>query len=542
MRLIDFYPFQGSYAPGEEITFLVELETSAPNEVMLRLSIRHLAEEPSLIEQRLALAPGEHSILLKWSPGAEPAASPAGYSARLDVSSADDADAEKAFSATSAFDVLSRWTDFPRYGFLSDFSASRPDPEATFKKLARFHINGLQLYDWQYRHDQLLAPTDSYLDPLGREMSLASVRSLVEAAHRHGMATMPYLAVYAASADFWRAHLDWALYDEAGKPIPFGENFLGLMDPSKGSPWSGHLLAECRRALQGIPFDGLHIDQYGDPKRARGSKGQPVDLPQAFVDFIQAASDEHSGKAILFNAVGNWPIEALAGSAVDFMYIEVWPPETEYRQLAEIVLNAARLSKGKPVVIALYLPTDRAANNLLADAVIVACGGTRIELGEGARLLSDPYFPNHQAISPDLYTELRRLSDFLVRDGEWLRPYGLSEAEKNAWAEGELDPGFVSTDGFLLTVVRAHAQSIVLHFVNFNGLGPHQRWDEAHAAPAPCLNLSVSVRFPRRPAQVLWDSPQNGEGPQPLEFEYAGDAIAFQIPHIHFIGLVTIHD
>jgi len=538
MHLLDFYPSQGSYLPGEEVTFLVELETSTIQEVTLRVSIRHLTEEAIFITQSLQPVPGEHLIHLKWMPVAKPA----GYSARLDVYSVSSADDAETLSATTAFDVLSHWTDFPRYGFLSDFSASRPDPETTLKKLARFHINGLQFYDWQYRHDQLLAPTDEYLDPLGREMSLASVRSLVEAAHRHGMAAMPYLAIYAASVEFWRAHSDWALYDEAGQPIPFGEDFLGLMDPSKDRPWSGHLLAECAQALQSIPFDALHIDQYGDPKRAWDSQGQPVDLPQAFVDFLRDASNQHSGKTILFNAVGNWPIESLAESAADFMYIEIWPPEVEYLQLAKIVLNAVHLAHGKPVAIALYLPADHPANNLLADAVIIACGGTRIELGEEARLLSDPYFPRHQQISPDLYAELRRLSDFLIRDGEWLRPYTLSETKKNAWAEGELNPGFVSSDASLLTIARPHAQSVVLHFVNFNGLDPHQRWDEAHELPTPSRNLSVSVRCPRQPARVLWDSPENGEGPQSLAFESFDNGIKFQIPHIQFIGLVIIHD
>src|SRR4030095_7675836 len=92
--------------------------------------------------------------------------------------------------AVSAFDVLSKWTDFPRYGFLTNFSASRADPETVLKKLTRFHIHGLQFYDWQYRHDQLIAPTEEYVDPLRREMSLASVRMLVDVARQHGMVAM----------------------------------------------------------------------------------------------------------------------------------------------------------------------------------------------------------------------------------------------------------------------------------------------------------------------------------------------------------------
>jgi dextranase len=535
MRILDFYPSRGSFSPGETVTFLIDIETSAPQDITLKVFIQHLTEQPTIIEQTLQLAPGEQTVQINWMPPVKPA----GYSVRLETLSANDS---PALHATTAFDVLSSWTDFPRYGFLTDFSASRSDPESVLKKLTRFHINGLQFYDWQYRHDQLLAPTEEYIDPLGREMSLATVQKLVDVAHQHGMASMPYLAIYAASADFWRTHPDWALYDETGNPIVFGENFLGLMDPSAGGPWSGHLLTEAARTLQSISFDGLHIDQYGDPKRAWDSHHNPVDLPRAFVDFIRSASDQHPDQTILFNAVGNWPIDALAESAVDFLYIEVWPPEVEYRHLAEIVLKAVLISHGKAVVIAIYLPADRPANNLLADAVILACGGTRIELGEDARLLSDPYFPKNEEISSDLYSELRKLSDFTVRNGEWLRPYTQSATGKEIWSRGELSPSFISTDDAIWTVVRSYPKMFVVQLVNFNGLDPHQRWDEALVAPTPCQNISIKIQISQRPAQIFWDCPEQTDGPQAVNFEHADGNLTFQIPQINFIGLVAIHE
>ena len=532
MRILDFYPSQGSYSPGETVTFFIAIETSA-EEITVRLSIGHLNEQPISIEKELSLPLGEQTIQMQWIPPAKPA----GYSASVQLISPTDT-----VEAITAFDILSSWTDFPRYGFLTDFSASRADPETTLQKLTRFHINGLQFYDWQYRHDQLLAPTENYIDPLGREMSLLSVRKLVDAAHRNGMAAMPYLAIYAASAEFWRTHPDLALYDEAGKRIAFGENFLGLMNPSAGSPWSTHLLSEGTRALQAIAFDGLHIDQYGDPKQAWDAQGHAIDLPKAFVDFIQTASDRHPNKTILFNAVGNWPIKALAETAANFMYIEVWPPQIEYRQLAEIVLNAVCLSHGKAVVIALYLSANRPANNLLADAVILACGGTRIELGEDARLLSDPYFPKHEEIAPDLQMELRRLYDFMVRDGEWLRPYTLSEVEKERWAESDLNPSYISVDDSIMAVVRKQPQRTILQLVNFANVGFEAHWNETHAAPASCQNISVRVPRKQRPTNIFWDCPEQTEGPQSLEFEFSSGILKFQVPRINYTGLIVIHD
>lgn len=529
MHIVDFYPSQGSFSLGESIKLIIEIETPSLKNISLQVSIQHLTEQPVILEHQYQIKPGIQTLQIEWQPPEKMA----GYSARLLI----DSD----FQAATAFDVLASWTDFPRYGFLSDFSASRSDPETALKKLTRFHVNGLQFYDWQYRHDQLLAPTEEYIDPLGRAMSLPIVRNLVDTAHKYGMAAMPYLAIYAASADFWRAHPDWALYDEAGNPIAFGENFLGLMDPSANSSWSQHLLNEGTRTLQGIAFDGLHIDQYGDPKQAWNANHVSVDIPQAFVDFIQSASDQHPEKTILFNAVGNWPVEALAKSAVNFMYIEVWPPDLEYRRLAEIVLNAVRLSHGKTVVIAHYLPANRPANNLLADAVILACGGTRIELGEEARLLSDPYFPKHEEISPDMYSELRKLADFTVRDGEWLRPYILSTVEKEAWSESELNPKFISIDESIMTVARRHPKMLVVQIVNFSGLDSRQQWDVAHVAPIPRQNILVKIQMSKQPAQILWDSPEQ-QGLQAMDFEYSNGVLTFHIPQINYTGLVAIHE
>ena len=535
MRLIDFYPSQGSYASGETVTFLIELEVLEPQTLKTRIAIRHLAEDSITIEDSFELAAGEQIVRMQWVPPTKPA----GYSARLEVLSPNDPSALK---ATTAFDVLAHWTDFPRYGFLTDFSASRANPEDVLGQLTRFHMNGLQFYDWQYRHDQLLAPFDEYVDPLGREMSLLSVRTLVDTAHRHGMAAMPYLAIYAASADFWHAHPDWALYDDAGQPIAFGENFLGLMDPSAGSAWSKHLLSEVARALEGIPFDGLHIDQYGDPKLAWDSHHQPVDLPNAFVDFIQSASDGHPDKTVLFNAVGNWPIAALADSAVDFLYIEVWPPHVAYRDLVEIVLNGVKLSHGKAVVIALYLPANQPANNLLVDSVIWACGGTRIELGEDVRLLSDPYFPKYEEISEALRTSLRQFYDFTVRNGEWWRPYTLTSKRKQIWALGDVNHPLISSPDSIMAVMRRHGNLLVLQLVNFHGIDSHQRWDQPHAAPISIENVSVQLQMSHRPTQIFWDSPERTDGPQSLAFEHCNGTLTFQIPQIHTIGLIVIYD
>jgi hypothetical protein len=167
---------------------------------------------------------------------------------------------------------------------------------------------------------------------------------------------------------------------------------------------------------------------------------------------------------VVFNAVGNWPIESLAAAPVSFNYIEIWPPDTGYKDVARIVRNARRLSGGKPVVIALYLPADRPLNNLLADALIVSAGGSRIEIGERIRLLADPYFPKHQEMTADLKEDLLRYSDFAVRYEDWIGAF-LPDSD----VEINLPGGFM---GFS----RRTKRGIGVSLINLKGIDP-VRWD-----------------------------------------------------------------
>jgi dextranase len=383
-------------------------------------------------------------------------------------------------SAITAFDVLGDWTERPRYGFLTDFGSDRHDIGETMDALTRYHINGLQFYDWQYRHDSLLPPMEEYIDPLGRRLSLRTVMEFIQAAHDRGMAAMPYLAIYAASLDFWEEHKDWGLYDADGKPLTF-DRFLGLMDPSPHGPWIDHLLDECDRVIVQTSFDGLHVDQYGEPKEGYNARGEMVDLPFAFNSFISLLKNRFQEMAVTFNAVGNWPIDQLAIAPQDFLYIEVWSFTPHYTDLLRIVQEGRQKSGGKPVVIALYQPAEWLENVRLTDAVIMASGGSRIEIGENGRLLTDPYFPNHSAISDELRSTLTRYHDFLVRYGDLIGPQ----------AEDEVDIAVHAPEDVRI-VSRISQGWLVISLINFSGQND-AHWDKAHSAPKPIENATVLI-------------------------------------------------
>lgn len=515
LQLLDLYPERGMYKPGELVRMFLEYEAQTAGTYTFTLMIFRGVELLKSHSETRALDAGRSKVDFTCQ---TPLDAPAGYGVEIRY---EDAQLE------TTFDVLSDWTTFPRYGFVCDFTSARSDAEETIQTLAKYHLNGLQFYDWQYRHDELVPPQDEYLDPLNRPQSLKSTKALIKAAHAHGMAAMPYLAIYAASAAFWRAHPEWMLYDADHQPIPFGEDFLGIMNPAAGSLWQQHLLAQCQNVLKHLPFDGLHIDQYGEPKTGFDEKGQPVDIPQAFSDFVTAAANQHPGRPVLFNAVGNWPIEKLAASPTTFNYIEVWPPDTAYTDLVRIVRNARSLSGEKPVVIALYLPAERTVNNLLADALINSAGGTRIELGENGRLLSDPYFPKHEAIPVELNSALRHWADCVIRYEEWFGPLISESAIEGLKVPVGVQSFFRKTKkGASLSLVNLRSETAL-------------EWNTEHAAPDALEAFEVEIALGKALKKVwLVDLQSPSLAPIALDFKVQGGKTTVTLPGLCIWSLI----
>ena len=522
MHLIDIYPAKGTFTPGEPISLFAELLTKVSADATIQLAIYHLADSIAEIEIPVSLDPGAHRVSLLWQPETKMLG---GYGVRATLVHPR---TEREGSYTTAFDVLTTWSDYPRYGFLCDFGPGRQDVEQVLDALLKYHINGLQFYDWLYRHDTLVSPTEEYVDPLGRPLSLHTVERFVGAAHQRGMAAMPYLAVYAASLEFARTHPDWALYDELGKPYTF-EDFLGLMDPSPGSPWIRHLLDQCGEALKRLSFDGLHVDQYGEPRSGFTAAGEPVDIPTAFASFVELLKKRYGSAPVTFNAVKNWPIDSLAKTPQDYLYIELWPSTPYYRDILNVVLESRGKSSGKPLVIAIYLPAERPINVRLVDALILSGGATRIELGEDQRLLSDPYFPKHQAIDLQLKRILRAYADFAVRYGELIGP----RAEDLADLELALPDGVWS-------VARRSGSRLAINLINMAGL-EDPVWTESHPAPQTLNNFPVRLFVDEKVQHVFYTCPDNDDlAMKPLSWSSGDRWIEVIVPSLEFWTMLVI--
>ena len=522
MDLLDFYPAKGTFAPGGVIRLIFVICAEEPGKGTIHLTITHLSEIVAELDFPFSVKSGTQEITYDWHPINT---SPRGFGVCAYLT---DPSSEHNRPIATAFDVLDTWSDFPRYGFLCDFSPGRKDIDRVLDALLKYHINGLQFYDWQYRHDQLIPPQNEYTDPLGRSLSLRTVENFIAAAHPRSIAAMPYLTIYAASKQFAQSHPAWALYNEKGSPYLF-EDFLGLMDPSPGSPWNHHLLDQCKQVLDKLPFDGFHIDQFGEPRSGFTISGISVDLPAAFSGFVNTLKERCPDAPVTFNAVKNWPIDDLAVAPLDFLNIELWPSTPNYQDIVRIILEARAKSEGKPLVIALYLPADRPVNVRLVDAIILASGATRIELGENERLLSDPYFPKHEAISDDLKQTLRAYSDFAVRYGELIGP--------NAEDLANLAPNI--PEGVWALTRRAD-NGIVISLINMRGLNK-PLWTELHPAPEPLRDFAIRFFFEDVIQQVFYANPDSNDLSLKLAaWRIDGQSLEVQIPHLEFWTLLLI--
>lgn len=537
-------PDKAFYLPGESIHIEVRIQSQIEESIPIKLMVRitHLADLVDQLEYELNLIGDEQSVDLTFP---APQNAPQGYGVDLYLETAS---GEVLAATSTAFDVLEHWTQTPRYGFLSDFYPGRSDSSATMETITRYHINGLQFYDWMYRHEQFLTDEDPYSDLLGRTLSRKTVDLLIQAAHDHGIATMPYTAVYGASVAFYESHPDWVLLNYSGKPVFFGDNFMAIMDPRPSSQWTAHLLDQFDLILENTDFDGIHLDQYGSPKEGYDLQGRKYDLAPVLADFInltKARVQAHRPDgAVVFNAVGNWPIESVATADQDFSYIEVWPPYIWFKDLHDLIVQAQSHGSGKPVVLAAYLDPANEENVRLVDAIIFASGGGHIELGEQNGLLADAYFPKYKHISADLAIDLLRLYDFAVRYQDVIGPRTQDvtrEYQERIILEGvSTAPNLL--DNKVWPIVRENDHTIALSLINLLGVENPEWRKPIPSSPISIANTHVHVTGLDHQISRIWlASPDDSDlSPRILEFSQQDSELNFVIPSLAYWDLIVV--
>jgi dextranase len=577
LQLVDAYPDKARYAPTDEVNLVIELQGSAQGTEQISASMFRLGQIVGHCTS-VHLPPG--SLQTQSLSCMPPAEDYKGYLVTVRLTGAGDA---LLGERQTAIDVSSDWKRFPRYGYLAHYNAAEgTDPKVWIAELNKFHINGLEFYDFQSRHDRPLAgsvdhPALVWKDIAGRTVDGAIVKELIEQAHRRNMMAMAYNASYSAYDDvFTRAHdklpLQWAIWDTANSPriaataknlelhntAGWSTNRLYYMNQND-TGWQKYLFSQMSDLFKVYAFDGWHVDTFGE-KGGYAYDGSRVDYISGFHSFIDNASAALH-KRILFNAVGTLGQERIARSTADFVYSELWEDNDTF---AGIQLAAEQVHFANPrdgFVIAAYLhkepetgpvPPGKNFNPpsvLLTDAAIFASGAAHIELGDGDRMLSREYFPadTRLAVSPSLHNALRHYYDFLtayedvLRDDMEFDPCDIHVAVQNQLTNPYAVPNTI------WTVAHRKDDVTVIHLINLLGSNdPHWR-DVYMTRPVPpsLESLRVRVSLPRIIQSVGWASPDIDGGKfHELSFEVQkeknADWVEFVVPSLKYWDTVFI--
>lgn len=439
----------------------------------------------------------------------------------------------------TAFDVLETRWDRPRYGFVVTLD-SDVDPEPVSRFFRRLHLNAAQLYDWAYRHSQLMPPSREYLDPLGQARDVEAVNRMCRALSAAGVTPLGYAAVYAVGhdeVDEWR---DSLLLRASGEPYRLGDDFLVLVDPAEPR-WLAHLTGQLADVVEHSAIEGFHLDQYGWPKFATRGDGARVDLAESFADMLVAVRRRLPTTPFMFNNVNDFPTHATAALPQDATYIEVWEPHATLADLGALASAARAARPDHPPILSAYLSCydDARADGATQAAKLVMAtafshGATHLLLGEAGHALVDPYYPNNHVLRAEDVDTFADWYDFAVRYGDLL--YGADHVDVTEFYAGGINEDVVVAAPGAAVATKANAGSlwlrvvrtpsgVVVHVVNLAAQN-ETAWDAPKSPVTEIDNATVTIAFVESGATVYAASPH---APDLVPLTEAGVTAADQV-------------
>ncbi|MTH53458.1 hypothetical protein GKZ89_08510 [Bacillus mangrovi] len=458
---------------------------------------------------------------------------------------------------TIAIDVSSDWSRFPRYGFLSDFSAQAGTQSSEIiKDLNRYHVNGLQFYDWHYKHHDPLKKAggtmqDSWQDIAGRQVSAETLKRYIEQAQSHGMKTMAYNLLYGSFEDAgpdgvkdeWRVYKDPRHETQDLHPLPKEwQSDVYLLD-SGNREWQDYIIGRQNEVYSALPFDGWHIDQLGPRGEVYDYAGKQLQLEEGFDEFLHHAKSKAPEKSLVLNAVNQYGQKQTGTAPVDFMYTEVWDEYKEYGDLKRIIDENADYSGGKSTVLAAYMNYHLSKQQeglfntpgiLLANSVIFSAGGAHLELGE--HMLSSEYFP-HDNLQADggLKEKLTVYYDFLTAYQNLLRGSSMKETPLDIQSSPAVrnKPEKGSIWGFS----KSSNERRMLHFINFTKANSLEWRDTGgtQAEPGKLERFEMTIKE-SRPVRKIWAaSPDSRKAaPVPVHFTQKDGEVKLTLPSLNY--------
>ncbi len=467
---------------------------------------------------------------------------------------------------TIGVDVSSDWKKFPRYGFLSKFPLlSDQQMDLIIENLTRFHINGLQFYDWTEKHHKPLAgtienPAESWMNIANRPTYKPTIEKYIDKAHQKGIIAMSYNLCYGALHDAIDDGVqnEWYMYDDANhnhKTVfdigKFLKSPIYLTDASNTN-WQQYIAQRNAEMYAIYNFDGFHIDQLGDWGSKYTYHGKTINIANTYGSFIASMKDAHPDKRLVMNAVNQYGQQGNIGnSATDFLYTEVWSPNENYSDLATIIKNNTQYSNNtKNTVLAAYINYDMAENAgrfnknsvLFADAVIFAFGGAHLELGE--HMLGKEYFPNSNLqMTEDLQKSLISYYDFSVAYQNLLRGGGAFNNPSLQCTNNDVSiAAWPPQTGSISMIAKSVDNKQVLHFINFETNSLDWR-DTNGTKPTPntLQNIEIAYETTQTINKVWFASPDVVFGKAfNLDFWQDGTQVKFIIPSLQYWDMIVL--
>lgn len=561
--IVDIYPTKAQFIKNENIELVLELYNPTQENKSLTLDIK-ISKLIDVVETSIncvILTPGESkSITISLEPKA---ADFEGYGVDTQVF---DGEALVQLCSTS-FDVVSDWRKAIRYGFLSDFSDRDKSDAEDVKSMCKYHLNLVQFYDWMYRHDDFLPEAPEFVDLMGRNVNMEVVKYKIAYCHEYGMRTMAYGAIYAASKDFYNKHKEWGFYNSSGEVYNFIDIFK-IMNIAPDSPWHNHIIGEYKKAVTEMGFDGIHMDTYGFPKVAisrMGDKESIESLDKLFPILINNTRKElekvNPDACLIFNNVGNWPVDTVGDAEQNAVYVEVWEPYEKYHHIQQIIQWAKYLGKGKPVILAAYLKPfmkdslydtkEAQFSALLLTSVIAANGGYHLLLGEKNGILTQGYYVDYSTLDGIFARKLRNYYDFIVRYSKVIfdpetrdvsMTHCFGENQEYIFENADYSP--YGEPGKVWVTVREKPELKTISFINMTN-NTEDYWNKGKNEPKMQKDLLVKVQIPKLPKSVYIASPDNNQG-RPAILDYTiedsdrGKILTVRIPELNIWNLLVI--
>lgn len=544
----DLHTDKARYKPGETVHF--SLKEKPSGSVKIRYS--HLGK---VISEEV-LSSGSWS----W---ATPSDDYKGY--MVDIYEV--ADGKEKTHQSIAVDVSSDWKKFPRYGFLSCYGKlSDKEIESNIEVLNRYHINGIQFYDWMHDHQRPLAgtvdnPSASWSDLMGRTNYLSTVKGYIDAAHNKGMKTMFYNLAFGAlsnaAADGVKE--EWYLFkdenhsekDNHHLDPPFRSSIY-LTNPGN-QEWQNYIVGRHNDVYKVFDFDGYHIDQLGNRGTVYDYSGSVVKLDDTYKSFISAMKQNNPDKRLVMNAVSQYgQQQSIAKSEVDFLYTEVWDESKTFDQLAQVILDNSKYSENtKATVLAAYMNYVRSGNSgyintpgiLLTNAVIFSFGGAHLELGE--HYLANEYFPNSNLqMKSETKKSLTHYYDFLVAYQNILRDGGAFSTVNVQSTDGSLSfESWPASQGSVATFCKKFADREVVHLINFSQANSMEWRDTNGTQKEPALveDIQVKIVASKTVSKVWIASPDlNGGVAMNIDFSQSGNEVTITLPSLKYWDMIVL--